>query len=164
MDEKTVKIGVLSDTHLSGYDEGLKRIVQAHFKSVDLIFHAGDLVDMRVLDVFEGRQVKAVRGNMDSPGVRQALPEQLVMEIGGFKIALIHGWGAPDGMERKLANHFGKMDCIVYGHTHYPANKTVDGTLFFNPGSAMDKRFAPYRSVGVIEVGREITGRIVQIE
>jgi uncharacterized protein len=39
----------------------------------------------------------------------------------------------------------------------------IDGVYFFNPGSAVDKRFAKNRSIGILEIGREITGRIITI-
>ncbi|HPE07960.1 MAG TPA: metallophosphoesterase family protein, partial [Smithellaceae bacterium] len=84
--------------------------------------------------------------------------------INGFKIGLIHGWGSPEGMERKLADKLGKIDCIVFGHTHQPLNKRINGVYFFNPGSAVDKRFAASRSIGILEVGKELTGRIIPIK
>ncbi|HPE07913.1 MAG TPA: metallophosphoesterase family protein, partial [Smithellaceae bacterium] len=98
MIESKVKIGVLSDTHISGYNEKLKEIINEHFSDVDLIFHAGDLVDLCVLDLFGDKEVRAVCGNMDNQRVKQELPEQLLMNINGFKIGLIHGWGSPEGM------------------------------------------------------------------
>ncbi|PKN83406.1 MAG: hypothetical protein CVU51_12485 [Deltaproteobacteria bacterium HGW-Deltaproteobacteria-1] len=49
MNEKRVRIGVLSDTHVSGFDENLKRIIDENFSDVDMIFHAGDLVELSVL-------------------------------------------------------------------------------------------------------------------
>jgi hypothetical protein len=164
MSQNKVKIGVLSDTHISGYNENLKKIINEHFSDVDLIFHAGDLVDLCVLDLFGDKEVRAVCGNMDNQRVKQELPEQLLMDINGFKIGLIHGWGSPEGMERKLADKLGKIDCIVFGHTHYPVNKRIDGVYFFNPGSAVDKRFAASRSIGILEVGKELTGRIITIK
>ena len=60
-----MRIGVISDTHLPGYDKKLKTIVERYFRDVDLILHAGDLVDLGVLEVFGNRPVKAVCGNMD---------------------------------------------------------------------------------------------------
>jgi hypothetical protein len=86
------------------------------------------------------------------------------MDNNGFKIGLIHGWGGPSGMERKLLDKLGKLDCIVFGHTHYPVNRTIDGVYFFNPGSAVDKRFAKSRSVGILEVGENLTGKIIIIK
>ena len=128
--EKKVKIGVLSDTHISGVDEHLKRVIDENFFDTDLIFHAGDLVDLRMLDMFGHKEVRAVCGNMDNSRVKEELPEQLIMEIGGFQIGLIHGWGSPDGMEKKLLNKLGRLDCIVFGHTHYPMNQKIDGVYF----------------------------------
>lgn len=164
MKENKVKIGVLSDTHVHGFDPNLKRIIDENFSGVDLIFHAGDLVDLSVLQLFGSKEVKAVCGNMDGLQVREALPEQAIIDIGGFRIALIHGWGSPSGLEAKLARRLGKADCIVFGHTHYPVNKKIDGIYFFNPGSAMDRRFARHRSIGILEVGSDINGSIINLK
>jgi len=164
MNKSKVKIGVLSDTHISGFDENLKKIIDENFSDVDLIFHAGDLIDLSVLTLFGDKDVRAVCGNMDTRRVREELPEQLLMDINGFKIGLIHGWGSPEGMERKLLAKLGKLDCIVFGHTHYPVNRTIDGVFYFNPGSAVDKRFAKNRSIGILEVGKDLTGRIITIK
>ncbi len=164
MNGNKVKIGVLSDTHISCFDGNLKTILDEHFSDVDLIFHAGDLVDLSVLELFGDKEVRAVCGNMDNQRVRQELPEQRLMEINGFKIGLIHGWGSQEGIERKLADRLGKLDCIIFGHTHYPVNKIIDGIYFFNPGSAVDKRFAKNRSIGILEIGKYITGRIITIK
>ncbi len=158
-----VKIGVISDTHLSGYDTRLAGIVAQHFKDTDLIFHAGDLVDLRVLDIFGDIEVKAVSGNMDNMPVKDKLPEQLIFEIKGFKIGLIHGWGSPLGIEEKLLAKLGDVNCVVYGHTHKPVNYKENGILFFNPGSAVDKRFADTRTIGILEIDKEIKGRIISI-
>ncbi len=75
-----MKIGVISDTHLTSCDDRLTRLLKDHFRDVDLILHAGDLVDLRVLDAFAGKEVKAVCGNMDLPSVRQSLPKKLVLQ------------------------------------------------------------------------------------
>ncbi|MGV8059626.1 MAG: metallophosphoesterase family protein [Smithellaceae bacterium] len=161
MEMKKVKIGVISDTHLSGYDERLKKIVNEHFGDVDIIIHAGDLVDLRVLEIFAGKEVKAVCGNMDYPSVKEKLPDRLLFEIKGLKFGVVHGWGAPDGIEERILAKTGNLDCIVYGHTHKPACHKNDGVLFFNPGSPTDKRFAAYRSIGILEIDKGIAGRII---
>ena len=163
MDKEKVKIGVISDTHLSRYDAGLAGIVAEHFKDVAFILHAGDLVDLRVLEIFAGKEVKAVSGNMDNMPVRDKFPEQLIFEIKGFTIGLVHGWGSPLGIEKKLLAKLGNVNCVVYGHTHKPANYKENGILFFNPGSAVDKRFADTRTIGILEIDKEIEGRIISI-
>jgi uncharacterized protein len=158
-----MKIGVISDTHLANYDEKLKNLVAEQFRDVDLILHAGDIVALPVLDIFQGKELKAVYGNMDYPSVKEILPEQLIFEIQGFKFGLIHGWGAPEGIEEKLLKKINKVDCLVFGHTHRPVNHKIDDVLFFNPGSPTDKRFAPHRTLGILEVDKEINGRIINI-
>ena len=163
MEKEKVKIGVISDTHLSGYDTRLARVVAQHFKDVDFILHAGDLVDLSVLDIFADIEVKAVSGNMDNMPVKDKLPEQLIVEIKGFTIGLIHGWGSPLGIEGKLLAKLGNVNCLVYGHTHKPSNYKEKSILFFNPGSAVDKRFANTRTIGILEIDKEIKGRIISI-
>lgn len=158
-----MKIGVISDTHLSGYDDRLRRLLDNHFNDVSLILHAGDLVDIRVLDSFAGKEVKAVCGNMDPQSVRQSLPDRLVMNIDNYRIGVIHGWGMPFGIEKKLLREIGRVDCLVYGHTHRAANEVRDGILFFNPGSATDKRFASHNTVGILEIGDAIKGKIIAL-
>jgi len=159
-----VKVGVISDTHLTSCDERLTRLLKEHFGDVDLILHAGDLIDMRVLDAFTGKDVKAVCGNMDLLSVKQHLPPKLVLDLCDYKIGLIHGWGMPLGIEGKLLKEVGHVDCLVYGHTHRATNKIRDGVLFFNPGSATDKRFAPRNTVGILEIGDSISGKIIELK
>lgn len=163
MDEKKVKIGVISDTHLTGYDDKLKRVLAEHFRDVDLILHAGDLVDLRVLEIFGGKEVKVVCGNMDNFSIKEKFPEHLLFEIRGFKFILIHGWGSPWGIEEKISARFDNVNCIVYGHTHKPANHKKDNVLFFNPGSAVDRYFASSKTIGILEIDKEVSGRIINI-
>jgi putative phosphoesterase len=161
---RAMKIGVISDTHLNLYDDRLEQIVADHFDSADIIFHAGDIVDLAVLDVFKGKQIYAVSGNMDPDSVRAVFPQKRVVEIEGWKIGLIHGWGSPPGLEDRVLREFEDVACIVYGHTHRAMNEVKDGVLLFNPGSPTDRRFARHNSVGILHIGREIRGTIVPLD
>lgn len=158
-----MKIGVISDTHLKGYDDRLRTIMEDYFCDVSLILHAGDLVDISVLDAFDGKEVKAVFGNMDPPEVKKILPDKLVLDLNGYKIGLIHGWGIPFGIEKKLREKFDDIDCLVYGHTHKAVNMIKDNVLFFNPGSAIDKRFSKNNTIGILEISDKITGEIIEV-
>jgi len=158
-----VKIGVVSDTHLAGYDEQLARVVERHFRDVDMVLHAGDLVDLAVLEMFSGKQVRAVRGNMDLPSTRRALPEMLTLHLGAFTLGLAHGWGAADDIEDRLLALFPVLDCLVYGHTHVAANHVQDGVLRFNPGSARLGRPPVPNSLGIIELTTVLQGRIIPL-
>ena len=163
MEDKKMKIGVISDTHLEDYDDKMKRRIAEHFSDVDMILHAGDMVDLRVLDIFQGKEIKAVCGNMDNYSVREKFPEHLLFEIKGFKFLLIHGWGSPWDIEERISVGFKNVDCIVYGHTHKPANHIKGSVLFFNPGSAVDRYFASSRTIGILEIDKSIAGRIINI-
>ncbi|MDO9515391.1 MAG: metallophosphoesterase family protein [Syntrophales bacterium] len=159
-----MKIGVISDTHLNISDDRLEKIVEDHFHDVALVLHAGDIVNLEVLDVFRGKEVYAVSGNMDHAPVREIFPEKRVVEIEGRRIGLIHGWGAPSGLEEKILREFEDVECIVYGHTHRAMNEVKGGVLFFNPGSPTDRRFARHNSVGILEIGEEIVGTIIDLD
>lgn len=159
-----MKIGVISDTHLSGYDDRLTQILNQYFYDCDLILHAGDLIVSEVLEVFGKKEVKAVHGNMDVPSVKQDLPDRMILELNGYRVGLIHGWGAPYDIEERLLQAMGPVDCLIYGHTHQAANEVKNGVLFFNPGSATDKRFARRRTIGVLMIDKEMKSEIIELE
>jgi len=163
MGMKKMKIGVISDTHLEDYDDRMRQCVDEHSSDVDMILHAGDMVDLRVLEIFGKREVKAVCGNMDNFSVREKFPEHLLFDINGFKFLLVHGWGSPWGIEEKISDRFKGVNCIVYGHTHKPANHKKGNVYFFNPGSAVDRFFNSSRTVGILEIDKDIQGRIINL-
>jgi putative phosphoesterase len=157
-----MKVGVISDTHLLEPSAVLERIVRAHFSDADMILHAGDFVDQRIVDFFRQWNLIAVRGNMDAGEVRSSLPEKRIIDVSGFKIGLIHGWGVPIGLERRIRGAFAPVDCIVYGHTHHPANHKKGGLLLFNPGSPT-RSFTGRNTIGILSLGKEIKGEIIRV-
>ncbi|PLX83365.1 MAG: YfcE family phosphodiesterase [Desulfuromonas sp.] len=162
-----IKIGVLSDTHLKDRKEGvafLARLAERFLADVDMVFHAGDLVDPNVLGAFAPLPVHAVQGNMDPPGY--GLPFKKVISVGGARIGLIHGWGAADTLEERVMGEFlgEDLDCLVYGHSHQSTCRRLGSLLLFNPGSPTDRRGAPFHSVGVLEVDQGVSGRILCID
>ena len=61
------------------------------------------------------------------------------MQIGNFKIGLIHGHQVvPWGDLESLSAIQRELDCdiLVSGHTHHNQISTYDGKYFINPGSA----------------------------
>jgi putative phosphoesterase len=157
-----MKIGVISDTHLKEPSAELEGIVLAHFKDVDMILHAGDFVDQRIVDFFQRWNLVAVCGNMDAGEIRSSLPQKRTIEASGFRIGLIHGWGSPIGLERRVKAELPPLDCLVYGHTHYPANHRRGGLHFFNPGSPT-RSFRGPNTIGILSVGKEIKGDIIEV-
>ena len=130
-----ITIGVLSDTHLREPDRWFKEKTQRCFADADMILHAGDLTSLSVLDVFRGKTVHAVHGNMCDYQTRENLPTSKIIEVGNFRIALFHGAGYMHNTEERLFDAFGPIDCIVYGHTHKPVCHRFGQTLMVNPGS-----------------------------
>jgi predicted phosphodiesterase len=55
-----MKIGVISDTHLSDPNECLYRLADHVFADADVILHAGDLISLEILKVFFNKKVISV--------------------------------------------------------------------------------------------------------
>ena len=74
--ENGVKIGILSDTHLSEPHPEFKGIIETRLKEVDRIFHAGDIVDRSIIEYLSSlKELTAVCGNMDPPDIQRDLPK-----------------------------------------------------------------------------------------
>ena len=101
--------------------------------------------------------VHAVRGNND--GALGRLPDELVLDLGGVRIALLHDSGERRGREQRMFRRFPGADAVVFGHSHQPmATWSPQGQLLFNPGSPTQRRRAPQRTVGLLTIG---AGQIV---
>lgn len=158
-----MKIGVVSDTHLKGPNPSLEKVVEKYFKDVDMILHAGDLTSMEVLHAFKGKDVIAVAGNNDPSLVKQRLPLKQVITAHHFKIGVIHGWGLPIGLEKRLTSLFRGIHCLVYGHSHWATNHRRNGILYFNPGSFSGGISSLWRrSIGLLTVDEDIQGEIIR--
>lgn len=160
-----MRILVLSDTHIPRAADDLPDAVYREAKRVDLILHAGDFVEMSVLDKLRKIcEVKAVRGNMDEAKLREVLKDKEVIDVEGASIALIHGHGPKTNLVETVRREFTNVNAIVFGHSHSPFNEVRDGILFFNPGSSTDTIFASENSYGIIEVkNRAIKGKIIRL-
>ena len=162
-----MRIGVISDTHIPDRAKQIPQQILDDFRNVDMIVHAGDLVDLEVLEKLKSvcKNVKAVWGNMDPYDVKKKLPEKEIVEIGRHRIGITHGYGPPGKLIDFLTDFFksDKVDMIIFGHAHAGFNEKRGGVLFFNPGSATDKAFSPYNSYGIIEINDEIEAKIIKI-
>jgi uncharacterized protein len=158
-----MKIGVISDTHLQQATRTFKTLLETHFQGVDLILHAGDMVALPVYQFLQDWPIEAVQGNMDDWNLKSLLPARRIMTLSGFRIGLAHGWGPPGGLEDRLLSEFSDVDCLVYGHSHQPANHWRQGVLLFNPGSASGIGFLGKPTVGLLHLNSEIRGEIIEI-
>lgn len=159
-----MKIGVISDTHLNTPTPLLAEVVETYFKDTEIIFHAGDLCKRRVLEVFQGKTLYVVAGNRDDAEVKKWFPPHHVIEISGFKIGLIHGWGPPFGLVKRVGKRFSDVDCIVFGHSHRPVIKKKSGVLFFNPGAFCGDIFSlRRRTIGLLTLDEQIRAEVIRI-
>ncbi|MBF0490842.1 MAG: metallophosphoesterase family protein [Candidatus Omnitrophica bacterium] len=146
-----MKIGVISDTH----SLLLPKKLLEELSKVDLIIHAGDVCDKETLKTLRNiKELKAVQGNMCDSDVKQRLPLKEYVECEGIHIGVYHGHGsAREALTNAQEQFKGEaLDIIIFGHSHQAFNKTIDGTLYFNPGSPNDVVRAPFFSYGLIEI------------
>ncbi len=130
-------VGLIADTHIPVRAREIPKRVFEVFERVGFIIHAGDLVDLSVIDELEQlAPVLAVYGNMDGPEIRGKLPKMNSAKVLNWKIGVMHDPGALFGMGkmREIAKQNG-FNVLVYGHTHNPSIKWEGKTLFINPGS-----------------------------
>jgi uncharacterized protein len=154
---------LLADTHIPKVKTPIPRELLQACSEADLIMHAGDLVELSVLE--ELRRLAptvAVAGNMDPPEVRSVLPEKTTVRVEDKTIGLIHGWGPPPGIERRVFSRFSGVDVIAFGHTHKALLEERKGVLMVNPGSPNDRRFSDRVSYAVLDIeDGEIKPRII---
>jgi len=162
-----MRIGVLSDTHIPDRAKDIPKEILADFKNVDMIIHAGDLVDLSVLDKLKMvcKNIKAVWGNMDPYDVRKKLSEKEIIKIGNYKVGVMHGYGPPKDLINLMTEVFKDeiVNLIIFGHSHYPLKEKRGDILYFNPGSPTDRIFSPYNSYGIIEINDTIEASIIKI-
>ena len=159
-----MKIAVLSDTHIPYAASQLPKKVCEVLEQSDAIIHAGDYAAESVIDTLQSfADFYGVRGNMDSIAIHNRVPAELIINLGGFAIGVMHGEGKPDGLEERVLASFKnkKLDAIVYGHSHQAKNEMRNGILLFNPGSPTDSRFAAFHSMGILTLEDTITGEIL---
>jgi putative phosphoesterase len=159
-----MKIGVLSDTHLTRVTNDFRVMCEQFLSGIDLILHAGDFVSPEVAAYLGRGPFHGVFGNMDPSELRTMMPGKKIIEIGGFRLGLIHGMGGKSGIEDRIRGEFpGKVDAIVYGHSHRAANAVKEGVLFFNPGTTSPSIPFGIRTLGILELNDSIHGRIIEI-
>jgi putative phosphoesterase len=176
-------IGVLSDTHIPHRLPALPPGVAALLRGCDLILHAGDVEDPRILDPLRAiAPVHGVRGNVHwqySTGTHDHdLPPAVIVPIAGHVVWLTHGhlnfgYTMLDKVRhlrthptlaevnRAIISRLARSrprqaDLVVFGHTHKACAEWVDGALYYNPGAVcVDERSGEPPSLGRIVLGAD---------
>ncbi len=163
----STKALVLADTHLMA--GGLERMPAEVWKlaeAADLVLHAGDITAQEVLEALAERApIHAVLGNNDHDLV-DALPTELMLDLSGVRVAMIHDSGPTAGRGRRMTRRFPATDVVVFGHSHQPVcEQADDGPLLLNPGSPTQRRRQPVHTVGWLELadGAVVRADIVEV-
>ena len=150
-----MNIGVISDTHGLLRPEALKALRGSNF-----IIHAGDIGSPEILKELERiAPVTAVRGNVDRETWSTKIPLSNVLEADGVSIFVLHILQDLD-----LKPEAAGFEAVIYGHSHVPKQETINGVLYFNPGSAGPRRFRLPVTVGRITVTRrKLSSEIIEL-
>lgn len=163
-------IGVISDTHgdVSAWEKALQV-----FGPVDLIVHAGDVLyhgprnplvqGYRPPELAERINASNVpvliaRGNCDAE-VDQLVLEwpiqssMVLVQTPYLRLLAGHGHGLDQAEMVELARRY-RAEVFVFGHTHMPVLKKVEGIILFNPGSPALPKGKEGPTVGLIEENR----------
>ncbi|TQK49789.1 hypothetical protein FBY35_0052 [Streptomyces sp. SLBN-118] len=152
-----------SDTHVPKRARELPAPLLDGIAYADVVFHAGDWVDVSTLELLESRAARlvAVYGNNDGPELRSRLPEVARVELNGVRFGAVHETGPAQGRERRCAECFPDLDVLVFGHSHIPWDTTAPGGLrLLNPGSPTDRRRQPHCTYMTAEV---VDGQLTEV-
>ena len=142
-----MRLLLTTDTHLPKRARDLPPALWSEVDAADVVFHAGDWVDVALLDALEARSKRlvAVYGNNDGRALRARLPEVARVTLDGVAFAVVHETGDAKGREIRCATRFPDADVLVFGHSHIPWDTVApSGLRLLNPGSPTDRRRQPY--------------------
>ncbi|UDY22945.1 metallophosphoesterase family protein [Nocardioides sp. Kera G14] len=143
----STRLLIMSDTHVPHRARDLPAEVWAAVDEADVVIHAGDWVDVSILDQLErrSRRLLGVHGNNDHGVLRERLPEVARADVDGVRLGVVHETGPAQGRERRCSDRFSDLDVLVFGHSHIPWDTTTEsGLRLLNPGSPTDRRRQPH--------------------
>ena len=164
-----MRLLIISDTHVPTRARDLPARIWDEVDAADVVIHAGDWMDVALLDALEERSARLIAcwGNNDGPELRERLPEVARATLDGVRLAVTHEAGASAGREKRMARAFPDTDVLVFGHSHIPWDTTAPrvseeggsgegasgegasgegGLRLLNPGSPTDRRRQPHHT------------------
>ena len=141
-----MKLLIISDTHVPARARDLPAELWRAVDDADLVIHAGDWVDVALLDTLSARSAAllGVYGNNDGPALRARLPEVARLSVQGVRLAVVHQTGPAARREERCAARYPGVDVLVFGHSHIPWDSVAaNGMRLLNPGSPTDRRRQP---------------------
>ena len=158
-------LAVLADTHLSA-SAALPAAVSANLSQADIVVHAGDFTSPSLLhELLQYREFHGVCGNSDSLQVCMQLPQHEIFSVLGWRIGLIHGWGAPVELEQRVIGYFAGcgLDVLIYGHSHMPVCRKKNGLWLINPGSPTQPRQTSLPSMARITIDDQLRAELITL-
>ena len=141
-----MRLLLLADTHVPKRARDLPPAVWDAVDAADAVIHAGDWVDVSLLDALSDRAAHliGVYGNNDHGVLRERLPLVARETLSGVRIAVVHETGASTGRTERMAQLYPDTDLLVFGHSHIPWDTSAStGLRLLNPGSPTDRRAMP---------------------
>jgi hypothetical protein len=153
-----IRVGILSDTH--GY---VHPRVPEFFSTVDEIWHAGDMGDIRTVNQLRKlKPLRGVFGNVDGRDIRMEFQDVLEFRIEGIPVLMTHIGGYPGRYDPRvrLLIESERPKLFVCGHSHilkvmYDHRFEL---LHINPGAA--GRYGIHKSITAVRL--EIDGTNMQ--
>jgi len=141
------KILLLSDTH--GY---IDDAILNHVKTVDEVWHAGDIGDLKVTDAIKNiKPLKAVYGNIDDSQIRTEFPEHNRFMCEDVDVWITHIGGYPKAYDIRVRDEIrlNTPKLFICGHSHIlkvmPDSKL--NLLHMNPGAVGKHGFHKVRTM-----------------
>jgi uncharacterized protein len=144
-----MRLLVIADTHVPTRARDLPARVWDEVANADVVLHAGDWVELELLDELESRSARLIAcwGNNDGAALRARLPERADVTLAGVRFTVVHETGAATGREARMSRLYPDSDVLVFGHSHIPWDTTTNtGLRLLNPGSPTDRRRLPFCS------------------
>jgi putative phosphoesterase len=158
-----MRLVLMADTHVPKRARDLPAALWAAVDAADVVVHAGDWVDVPLLDALHerARRLVACYGNNDGPALRSRLPEVGRADLDGVRLAVVHETGPATGRERRCADRFPDVDVLVFGHSHIPWDSTAPtGLRLLNPGSPTDRRRQPFATFMTVTLADGALGAV----
>ena len=151
-----MKIGVISDTHITAAGKEPPTEIATAFAGVDLILHAGHVYVPSCLEWLERiAPVQSTESWVEGSGESLTRNGRVqVLELEGHTVGMAHelilrslgddvlpgaiarSFPRDESLTAALEQIFGKpVDIVVFGYTHEAMIEVHEGTLFVNPGS-----------------------------
>jgi putative phosphoesterase len=159
-----VRLLLIADTHVPKRARDLPQRVWDEVDDADVVLHAGDWVELSLLDALETRARRLVGcwGNNDGAELRRRLPERADATLGGLRFTIVHETGGAQGREVRMAAKYPNTDVLVFGHSHIPWDTTANtGLRLLNPGSPTDRRRQPFCTYMTVTVDKAAVSEVV---